>query len=240
MGAPGAEFDRLEGSYEQLVEHSIAFSGRSHDFFLEAKARRLLELARRLLGDPGEVRALDVGCGEGLFDSYLGELGGLEGVDVSPPMVEAARVRNPNRSYHVADGTRLPFEHDAFDLSFAVCVLHHVEPNEREPFVAELGRVTRPGGLVVVFEHNPWNPLTRLAVARCPFDEDAVLLARRETTRRLRAGGLRPIESSYILFVPWNGRVVSAAERVLAPVPLGAQYYVAAEVISPHAARTSR
>ena len=50
-------------------------------------------------------------------------------------------------------------------------------------------RVVRPGGLVCVIEHNPLNPLTRsLAVSRCEFDSDAVLLGA-STTRKLMAAG---------------------------------------------------
>lgn len=218
-------FDRYTKGYEQHVEHSIAFSGRDHGFFLEAKASLLLNLARQRLGDPSEVRALDVGCGEGSFDRYLGEIGALEGVDVSAPMVEKAREANPRASYRVGDGTRLPFEDGAFDLVFTVCVLHHVDVEERDRFAAELRRVARPGGLVAVFEHNPWNPLTRLVVRRCAFDEDVVLLTRREVSRRLSAAGLRPLGHGYLLFFPWHADRV---ERWLARVPLGAQYYVAA------------
>jgi SAM-dependent methyltransferase len=143
-------------------------------------------------------------------------------------MIEAARTANPKVDYRVADGTQLPFEDGSFDLAFAVCVLHHVPPPDRPVFVAELARVTRPGGLAVVLEHNPLNPLTRLAVSRCEFDDDAILLGRRETRGRLRAVGLEPVEQRYIIFFPWRSAVLGRAERALAPVPLGAQYYVAA------------
>ena len=51
-------------------------------------------------------------------------------------------------------------------------------------FVADMVRVTRPGGLVCVIEHNPLNPLTRLAVNRCPFDADAVLLRSGQLAKR--------------------------------------------------------
>lgn len=224
-----AEFDRYGGTYEEAIAESIGFSGREHAFFLEAKAARLLDLVRRRQGDPARIRALDVGCGEGTFDGYLaGKLGALEGADVSTAMVDEARRRNPGVEYHVADAKSLPSSDRAFDLVFAVCVLHHVPPAERDAVVSELRRVTRPGGLVVVMEHNPLNPLTRLAVARCRFDEGAVLLARRETSRRLAAAGLGAVESRYFLFLPWRGRLVRGLERALAPVPLGAQYYVAA------------
>jgi SAM-dependent methyltransferase len=224
-----AEFDRYGGRYEEAIAESIGFSGREHAFFLEAKAVRLLDLVRRRVGDPARVRALDVGCGAGTFDTFVaGALGALEGADVSTAMVEEARRRNPGVEYHVADAKSLPSPDGAFDLVLAVCVLHHVPPPERHGVVAELRRVTRPGGLVVVMEHNPLNPLTRLAVARCSFDEDVALLGLREARRRFRDVGLRPVEARYFLFLPWAGRLVTRLERGLARVPLGAQYYVAA------------
>jgi SAM-dependent methyltransferase len=220
------DFDDVAGSYEQLVDRSIAFAGRGHDFYLEAKAEALLELVRRRLGDPADVRALDVGCGDGLFDAHLRALGALVGVDPSGAMIERARRLNPHGEYEVADGTALPQSDGEFDLVFAVCVLHHVPPESRDTFAHELRRVTRPGGLAVVFEHNPYNPLTRLAVARCAFDEDAELLRLAETRRRLASAGLRVVDQAYVLFVPWRARRL---ERAVSRVPLGAQYYVAAE-----------
>ena len=225
-----AEFDRHSDRYDELVRDSIRFSGQERAFFLEAKALRLLDVARRRLGDPGRVRALDVGCGDGVFDAYLTELGELEGVDASEAMVELARTTNPRARYQVADAAELPFPEGSFDLAFAVCVLHHVPPEERDGLAAELRRVTRVGGLVVVFEHNPWNPLTRLVVTRCAFDEHSMLLGHRKASRRLAAAGLRPVEHGYLLFFPWRGRITKRLEATLAPVPLGAQYYVAAHV----------
>jgi SAM-dependent methyltransferase len=222
-----AEFDRVGNRYEELVEQSISFCGREHNFYLEAKARALLDLVRRQLGDPANVRALDVGCGAGGMHPHLRALGQLEGADPSEAMVEQARVANPHVRYHVASGERLPLEDDAVDLTLAVAVLHHVEPSARTGLLAELARVTRAGGLCVVFEHNPLNPLTRLAVARCEFDDDAVLLGPREAERTMRAVGLRPFERKYILFFPWRGRVWQWSEGALGRVPLGAQYYTA-------------
>lgn len=222
------EFDPYADSYKEVVERSIGFSGQEQDFFLQAKARVLVDLVRRRLADPGSVRALDVGCGTGLMDRHLAALGSLTGVDPSTPMIEAARTENPQVDYRVADGTKLPFEDGSFDLAFTVCVLHHVPPPQRPAFVVELARVTRPGGLAVIVEHNPLNPLTRLAVARCEFDEDAILLGRREARSRLRRAGLKPDEERYFLFFPWRAGVLDRAERALAPVPLGAQYYVSA------------
>ena len=145
----GTEFDRYRETYEAAVEDAIGFAGQEHAFYVEAKARRLLELARRRLG-PEPPEALDVGCGVGLADGrLLPHVASLHGVDVSEGMVERARAANPAAAYEVYDGRTLPFAEASFDLVFAICVLHHVEPRDREALATELARVARPGGLHV-------------------------------------------------------------------------------------------
>ena len=64
------DFDRYRESYEEAVEDAISFAGQEHEFYVEAKARRLLELARGHLGQR-PLRALDVGCGIGLTDRLV-------------------------------------------------------------------------------------------------------------------------------------------------------------------------
>jgi SAM-dependent methyltransferase len=142
-------------------------------------------------------------------------------------MVDRARERNPEVEYRTYDGSRLPYEDDRFDLVFAICVLHHVAPAARVPLLRELRRVARPKGLIAVFEHNPWNPLTRRAVRACAFDGNAELISRPALVESLRTAGVDLTDSAYLLFFPWRRRILRAAERGLAWVPLGAQYLVA-------------
>lgn len=222
------DFDRYEERYDELVARSIAFSGRGHAFFVEAKARHLLDVVRRHLGDPASLALLDVGCGHGLVHRHLGAFGRVEGVDASPAMIERARLGNPAIRYTTGDATSLPFDAGVFDVVFAVGLLHHLEPGLRDESLREMRRVARPGGLVVLFEHNPLNPLTRLAVERCEFDEGVVLLGPREVVRRAHAAGLAPVERRYILFFPWDVSLLRGFERALRRLPFGAQYYVAA------------
>jgi SAM-dependent methyltransferase len=223
------DFDQYTDSYRQAVEESIAFAGGDAARYVGAKARLLVDLARRKLGDPAQFEALDVGCGPGETDAFLeGAFSALHGVDLSAPMVERAAERNPWASYSSYEpGEPLPYEDGAIDLSFAICVLHHVRVEERSALVEEMARVTRPGGLVAVFEHNPWNPLTRKAVRDCPFDEDAELVSRLEARRLLAAADLEQAESAFIIFFPRQGSRLERIERRLGRVPLGAQYYVA-------------
>jgi SAM-dependent methyltransferase len=147
---------------------------------------------------------------------------------VGAASVERARRENPRVEYAVADVTALPYETGAFDVAFASGLLHHLPPEGRDTALGELRRIVRPGGLVVAFEHNPLNPLTRLAVARCTFDHDALLLGPRELRARLARVGLRPVEERYILFFPRRGRALRRVEDLLRRLPLGAQYYLAA------------
>ena len=225
-----SDFDRYQRSYESEIERSISFIGKSHDFFMQAKADALVELAAAHFGDPRRVSFLDVGCGNGLTDELIAaRVGSVSGVDLSARLIEEASNRNPGVAYRFYDGGALPYEEATFDIVFAICVLHHVPPPDWAAFVAELKRVTRPGGLAVLIEHNPRNPLTRLAVARCEFDETAVLLSRRRAADLLGSAGLRIVDRRYILFFPWSGRGLRRLEGSLGALPLGAQYIVAGE-----------
>jgi SAM-dependent methyltransferase len=230
-----ADFDAYADSYREAVGHSIAFSGQEVDYFARRKADHLLDLSRRLLGDPSTLSVVDVGCGVGTTDEHLaGAFGQLHGVDLAPEAVERAAARNPTVRYRTYDGDTLPFGDAELDLAFAICVLHHVSPEARPSFAAELRRVVRPGGLVVVFEHNPFNPLTRLAVSRCEFDHGVVLLTRRRVASLLRTAGVEPVEQRFIVFFTSDRPRLRALEHKLRGIPLGAQHYVAGRCV-PHA-----
>ena len=92
-----SEFDEYRDSYRHEVQQAIGFVGQEWEYFTSAKARALLELARRRLGDPRRLSALDVGCGIGETDRFLsGRFGRLYGVDPSTGSVHRARDLNPD------------------------------------------------------------------------------------------------------------------------------------------------
>ena len=91
-------------------------------------------------------------------------------------------------------------------------------------FLREMRRVVRPGGLVCLIEHNPLNPLTRLAVARCEFDRDAVLLRAGRMRRLLGDAGLRHVDTRYFALLPWATPFMRRIEHSMRNLPLGAQY----------------
>lgn len=225
-----AEFDAFEDTYVEDLDRAVSFGGKPGEFYTRRKADLLITLAARQLGDPGRLDLLDVGCGIGQTDRFLsGRTGSLTGTDVSPGSLDRARELNPGVRYVISgEDEPLPFADATFDLSFAICVMHHVPSGEWASFAEEMRRVTRPGGIVAIFEHNPWNPGTRKVLRDCVFDEDVTPIRERRMRSILRGAGLEPAESRQIIFLPTSAAWWLRVEDLLRRVPLGAQYYVAA------------
>lgn len=104
---------------------------------------------------PRGSRALDVGCGPGALTSRLvAALGpdAVAAVDPSPSFVAAARSRFPGVDVRAGAAEALPFPDDAFDLTAAQLVVHFM--TDPVAGLREMGRVTRPGGVVAA---NVWD-----------------------------------------------------------------------------------
>jgi ubiquinone/menaquinone biosynthesis C-methylase UbiE len=219
------EFDRYRETYNLAVNQAIAFSGQKVESFTRAKAHDLLRTIASHFDSPNELSLLDVGCGIGNYHPFLSPVAGsVSGVDVSRACIAKAQERNPAVSYTVYDGDELPYRDQQFDVTFCICVLHHVPPERWSQFVSEMRRVTRAGGLVVVYEHNPKNPLTRKVVRDCEFDRDAVLLTMAQTRRLLMTAGCSDVTASSILTLPPIGAFVEKLDGLFAKLPLGSQY----------------
>jgi ubiquinone/menaquinone biosynthesis C-methylase UbiE len=219
------EFDRYNESYDDAVNRAISFSGQKVESFTRAKADDLLRTIASHFDSPRRLNLLDVGCGIGNYHPLLTPaVGSVSGVDVSGACISKAKERNPTVSYAAYDGDHLPYPDQQFDVTFCICVVHHVPPNRWQQFVDEMRRVTRTGGLVVVYEHNPKNPLTRKVVRDCEFDRDAVLLTMTQMRQLLTAAGLTNVATRSILTLPPIGGFVKKLDDLFGKLPLGSQY----------------
>jgi ubiquinone/menaquinone biosynthesis C-methylase UbiE len=84
-------------------------------------------------------RTLDAACGTGYVTRLL--RGEVVGLDQSDAMLEAARRQAPNASYVLGDALELPFDEGAFERVFTSHFYGHLEPGDRERFLAEARRV---------------------------------------------------------------------------------------------------
>jgi SAM-dependent methyltransferase len=136
-----------------------------------ARAEREVEPVReevqRLVPLRGDERALDAGTGAGVLALALAPLVRVVvGIDVVPELLEAARRRAPeNATFVEGDATALPFDAGYFDLAGTRRTLHHIRRPELA--LAELTRVTAPGGLIVVEDQiAPADPLAAIELDR--------------------------------------------------------------------------
>ena len=120
--------------------------------------RRLRRRFLRFVPVRRNMHVLEVGCGTGVvvrdLAAMVGPGGRVVGVDRSHSVIAGARhlrradPARPRMAFRVADGARLPFRADRFDVSLAITVLLHV--SDALAVVKEMVRVTRPGGRVAV------------------------------------------------------------------------------------------
>jgi SAM-dependent methyltransferase len=224
------EFDKFADEYRSLHQANIAAAGEAPEYFAEYKMLDLKRLVHNdFVGAEGS-RFMDFGSGVGTSVPFFRKhfpSARLTCVDVSLRSLQIGVSRFERDANFVAfDGARLPFADATFDHAFAACVFHHIPPSEHDRLFAEIRRVLKPGGRVMIYEHNPLNPFTVRAVRTCSFDENAILIGARTLSAKLEAAGFERPRIRYRVFFPAALRWLRVMEDRLGWLPLGAQYYV--------------
>lgn len=143
-------FDEWPEKYDRWFETPIGSLVRQYE------SRLLGEMANPGRGE----RFLDAGCGTGIFTVDLLEAGSdVTGLEISLPMLHRAGQKASRHCFHMVQGDmrRLPFAGDCFDKTISVTAIEFLDEDAMEA-VAEMFRVTRPGGLIVVASLNSLSP----------------------------------------------------------------------------------
>lgn len=185
-------FDRIAA----CLDDSIPAHVREH------LLNRRATLIKSLLPD-GRGRVVDFGCGTGHLVHRLREKGvEADGLDSSSAMIELSR-RGPG-NFFLADGTRADLPSDNYDMAVSIGVLHYLLTDDKvAACLSRMAHATRPGGLVLVADNNPWNPYWNLLMRRLPVDcTHTRLLSSREIRRGLKEIGCKILWTRRIGWVP--------------------------------------
>jgi SAM-dependent methyltransferase len=177
-----------------------------------------IALIRRRLPDQGLGRVLktdlfDEAVGQGLVGELQARADEVVGIDLAPPVVDAATDRWPGLVGTVADVLRLPFESASFDLVLSNSTLDHFDSADAiADALAEISRVLRPGGRLLITLDNRQNPVVALRTSRAlaglfrrlglvPY-ELGVTCGRRRLVDRLDRAGFDVLATEAIMHCP--------------------------------------
>jgi SAM-dependent methyltransferase len=219
-------FDTYAENYDAELNRGLSISGEDRAFYARGRIEWLAKCLERLQFLPRRV--LDFGCGTGLAAPFFLELLGAKsvlGLDLSTKSLAVAQCTHATlpvefklTSEYKPDG--------AVDLAFCNGVFHHVPPKEQLQVAQYILDCLRPGGLLAVWENNPWNPGTRYIMSKVSFDRDAIPLNARELRAVMRQAGLDVLRTDYYFIFPRIVKAFRFLERHLTRLPLGGQYQV--------------
>lgn len=220
----GVEFDRFAEEYDALQKENLGAFGKDLSVFPRYK----VELSKSLLKAPPRT-ILEFGCGVGRNLPYLQQFfpkAEIHACDVSAKSLEFAATNNPQVNFsHIECPEDLIERYaDKVDFILVTCVLHHIPEKEQSNWFNSLYLTLRSQGQLIIFEHNPYNPLTRHMFNTCPYDAGGKLVAPKQCRKLFQEAGFVDLKQLYTLFFLWRTKFWVNLERSLYWLPLGGQY----------------
>lgn len=219
-------FDGFSQTYREVLRSCLKGVGKNDSLFDILKVDYV---KMWVIKDDKSYEILDFGCGIGKLAGFLAknfQRSSVFGYDISKESLCVARKENAAIKNAFFLDT-LSEEH-RYDIIIAANVFHHIIPDEHINTLTKIKSLLKPGGRIVIFEHNPLNPLTRYIVKICPFDTGARLIRRHKLIKEIELCGLKIELKHYTLFFPWLSKVFRKIEHLLRHIPAGAQYLLVA------------
>jgi ubiquinone/menaquinone biosynthesis C-methylase UbiE len=149
-------YDRVRESYDRVAERYAdevggELAGKPVD---RALLRCFIELVTDVTESTGTDTVADLGCGPGHVAAHLASLGvPTIGIDISPAMAEVGRQRYPEVQFRVGSLLALPATDGELAGALAFYSVIHLPPEDRPYVFAEMARVIRPGGWLLLAFH---------------------------------------------------------------------------------------
>lgn len=220
------DFDNFADNYSDILTKSVALSGESGLFFIELKIRLLQTHFWKIRNE--KINILDYGCGTGRSAQFVNKYfpnATFWGIDPSKRSIDIAMKkygRKQNNFSILEKETDL--KKGFYDIVFSACVFHHIPPEDRVNTLKKINNSLNKKGNFVLFEHNPYNPITVKIVKDCPFDEGVKLLKLKDAKKILNIAGFNITEKRYYFFFPKFLSFLRPLEKYLSFIPFGGQY----------------
>tara|TARA_B100000686_G_scaffold79646_1_gene85905 strand:- start:3384 stop:4070 length:687 start_codon:yes stop_codon:yes gene_type:complete len=219
-------FDSFSKNYNKVVNDSIRQTGYDTESMVSAKLHKIAKIFPDLTDK--KFRLLDFGCGVG--NLYGGMVNFFPkavytGVDPSKNSIIKARSRfQENKAFQRYESQE--WKSFKYDLIFSAGVFHHIPHKEHSEIIEKLFSILNHNGRLVIWEHNPLNPVTKKIIKDCPIDKDAVLVPSKNIRKLFERVSLSEINISYTTFFPKILSPLNYFESLLEWLPIGGQYIV--------------
>ena len=211
-------FDQYANDYKHYISDSMGKFDKNLSYYHESKISITKDRAIR---NPSNI--LDFGCGVGTMIPHMRKKfkkSKIFAFDESEDSLKFLKKKYPFVNCLKKIDGKLKF-----DLIFLSGVIHHIDKNIRKKILKKIYMSLKLTGRLIIFEHNPYNPLTNIVVKNCEFDKDAQLIKKKDLIKICENGSFKVDDSAYVFFFPSSMKKFNVLEKYLEWFFLGAQYF---------------
>lgn len=213
---------------------------KDHKYFVRVKSHHFLRVVKKFYNRTRDFNCVDLGCGTAETTEYFqDEFKYTLGCDYSFGMLKFAGQKNLKGTYLINSVSEmLPFQNSSIDIVVLFNMLHHIESKEKLiQTLTEVSRVLKNRGMIVIYEMNPLNPLTRHVINTNEIDSAVNLDGYKkslypttfytwEARTIMKQCGFKIWRQEYLVFFPKILSFLLPLEKFLAKIPVGGLYSV--------------
>jgi SAM-dependent methyltransferase len=211
-------FDQYSSDYKHYINDSIDKFDKNLSYYHESK----IEITKnRAIRNPKNI--LDFGCGVGTMIPHMKKKFKKSKIYVFDESKDSLKFLK--NKYPFVSCLKKMNGNIKFDLIFLSGVIHHIDRSMRKRILKKIYSSLKSAGKLIIFEHNPYNPLTNIVVKNCEFDRDAQLIKKKELINICENVSFKVDDSAYVYFFPTSMKKFKVLEKYLEWFFLGAQYF---------------
>lgn len=232
---PKYYFQRKDKNLGDLYEEE---AGPQHKYYVKVKTKQMVRLVKKFLKDAKKLNCLSIGCGTGEAEAhYASYFNKVIGIDYSKAMIAKAKKLNlKNTKFKVMNATKLDFKDNYFEVIVIFNVLHHVQSYHGIiKILKESERVLKNNGILLIYEMNPFNPVTRHVIKTLDIDKEVNLngfkrnkfpttLSPKQLKTITDKTNLKKITDYFLIFFPKMLGFLNPLETFFEKIPLGGLY----------------